>query len=187
MKESNYKQFLNILAKGIAVEQIQNEPTYSFSPFYLFEKTQYQNQIIVQATQDSTEESMKNKDKIFVSYPTNSEHAELFAQSETAVGGPNFYFPGSVAMLKCNTGLDILQLRYIQYSFIQGSPEELNRSIASKYMGARKRLLEQAFIEASSENISRVILSKTIQQSKQTRQTIDELLIDERFAHFHRK
>jgi len=79
-----------------------------------------------------------------VAYPNNPYHAQLFASSDTASHGPNFLFPGSIlnGRYTNNTQHDTFSLDYLQFSFKQGDPVELTRSIASKYMSARQRVLQ---------------------------------------------
>jgi hypothetical protein len=81
-------------------------------------------------------------------YPNNLEHAEIFSNSNVKEGGPSNIYPGSVAVVSCefyrSTWRNELNLKYSQYCFKRDSPIELTGSLARKYMGARKLLLETA-------------------------------------------
>ena len=81
-------------------------------------------------------------------YPTNINHVEIISNSNVKGGGPWNDYPGSAAVLRGHVKRDIkgtcLTLDYVQYTFKQGSPKTLTRDLVSKYMQARKHLIESA-------------------------------------------
>ena len=114
------------------------------------------------------------EDGAFVAYPTNSEHAKIVAHSKTVNLGPNYYHPGSVVQLEY--GLDKLtnesEIEHIQFSFKQGSPKQLTRSIASKYRGARQKVVDAYMQYMQEQHVSTVTLSPATFFSELTQELI---------------
>ena len=89
-----------------------------------------------------------------VYFPTNENHRKILAESKTKQLGPNTMYSGSAAVLRGEyyAPTRTVSLDYLQFSFIQGSPPELTRSLASKYQGASYRLLETLLINKFREH-----------------------------------
>lgn len=130
-------------------------------PIYLVER----NELFFIARQcfgyqkDSESDAFIRSNFKLVYFPTNVRHAEIFANSYVKRGGPQYTAPGSVAVLECSETQYSLTLGYLQYCFIQGSPPELTRSLASKYMGARFHLLQYFFQMDSISKVNMINLN----------------------------
>ncbi|MBI4151376.1 hypothetical protein HY496_00255 [Candidatus Woesearchaeota archaeon] len=119
---------------------------------------------------------------VFVYYPTNLDHAELFSRSRTRYGGPQTYYPGSVAVLQFTNWKDRLSFDYLQYCFRQGSPSELTRSLVSKYMNAEYHLLRAM---AQSKKVSKtgvVDFNKTHRKTDQLIATLERVIAENETA-----
>ncbi|MDP3990468.1 MAG: hypothetical protein Q8Q01_04675 [archaeon] len=126
----------------------------------------------------------------FVYYSNNLDHADIFSKSKVLMGGPQDDFPGSIAVLSfiCPTNsksylLSLLKnfgskpkyarINYLQNCFRQGNPEELTRSLASKYMGAGHHLIKMFFKEFPE--LKRFEHPKKRPGSKRLKEIVEEL------------
>jgi len=112
-------------------------------------------------------------------YPKNVEHADIFSRSQVCEGGPNDDFPGSAAVL--DIGFDYrnrrLELKYLQFCFSQGSPEELTRGLVSKYRGSSKHLLRFALDQVIDINLGcDILLSKRFLERGNNMRELNEVL-----------
>ena len=131
----------------------------------------------------------RSESGFFVAYPTNETHANIFSQSHTAGGGPNDFFPGSAAIVKYSTirFLEQFHLHYAQFSFKQGSPDMLTRTMAAKYLGARKKLLQQSLSYMTEKKLTTLVRGYQFQRSSLNHSVLDSLLEDDEFAQITEK
>jgi hypothetical protein len=183
MSKETYQQFFEKLQDGETISGTPFDNLLDFRPFQQEFRANHPKCFITKAHVYTRVAGADLSEQQFIAYPHNHDHAQLFAKSDTQIGGPNFYFAGSIAMLKSNTETDTLKLRYLQYSFKQGSPEELSRSIVSKYLGTRQRLIRDALRYAVENEIETIDLSTTIKKSRANRDSIDALIGEDEFSH----
>lgn len=95
-----------------------------------------------------------------VYYPTSLDHSLILARSAVKRAGPAEIFPGSACTLNFayNHPTKTCELLAVQYSFRQGSPKELTRTLAAKYLGARHHLLHSFFENAALQGIKSIVL-----------------------------
>lgn len=147
-------------------------------PIYLVERTErffIARQLLSNYIDENEPEAIIRRTFRLAYFPTNVNHAEIFSMSYVKRGGPQHMLPGSVAVLDAVETFDSLTSYYLQYCFIQGSPPELTRSLASKYMGAGYYLLRSFFQMASPSKIKTISL-KNLARREGNRKLLEKIL-----------
>ncbi|HLC81117.1 MAG TPA: hypothetical protein VJH68_00490 [Candidatus Nanoarchaeia archaeon] len=119
-------------------------------------------------------------------YPNDPEHAEIISKSDVVKGGPSDKFPGAVAVLHGSFNYRLLfypkdgHLDWLQYCFRQGSPPELTRNVAGRYLGAREHLLA-VFLEQADQFRMKYITRSASFDKQKNRQCLEQLLASDKY------
>lgn len=181
MKEERLLGIQEYISELMQKGKIEDRPYIKchpeLDPIYLVERTErfFIARQLLSSVHDGESDAIIQADFRLAYFPTNVNHAEILSMSYVKRGGPQHVLPGSVAVLDLLETPDSLTSYYLQYCFIQGSPPELTRSLASKYMGAGYHLLRSFFQMASPPRIKTIFL-KDLARREGNRKLLEKIL-----------